>query len=182
MEVPEKVISILMITHSQNPLLKTHFKFLVFFIQFYFISFQLKLLGGEWLECLIISLSITIVYLALNLFRLSPKIDMLILMITSLISTIAIINLFQALMNDFITFQSYYLSINSMIADSLLKGSWLTLVEVLTGIELAKRGKAQMGAFGIFVTQNFQISLLFALIILMNSLNGFKTFSLFDSY
>lgn len=67
-----------------------------------------------------------------------------------------------------------------MIADSIMKGSWLTLVELLTGIELAKKGLAKIGTYALFTCQNFQLSLVFALIILMNSGNGYKYFFLFD--
>ena len=67
-----------------------------------------------------------------------------------------------------------------MIVDSIVKGCWFTIIEVLTGIELAKNGFAPMGAFALMSCQNFQISVLFALIILLNTMNGFSQFILFE--
>jgi len=50
-----------------------------------------------------------------------------------LLSGIAWTNLAMNMVNDFITFQAYYFSINDLIIDSVFKGSWFTIIEVLTG-------------------------------------------------
>lgn len=104
MDVPVKVFSLLVISHKSNPLIESHFKFLILFLQFFFISFQMNLFGGDLFECLLISLYCIVFYMILILLGVSERAEMLMMIGLSLFSTIALLNLFQNLVNDFITF------------------------------------------------------------------------------
>lgn len=178
--LPLKIISLLAITHEKHPFIDTNFKFVVFFVQFFYISFQLRILGGHILECFLLAIFVTIFYVIFILIGIKKETEKVILILFSLLSSIAFSNLAINLVSDFITFQAYYFSVNSRIVDSILKGSWFTIIEVLTGIELARKGFAPLGAFALMSCQNFQISVLFALIILLNTRNGFNKFILFE--
>lgn len=91
----------------------------------------------------------TLAYLIVILIGIKKDNEKGLLVLFSLMSSIAFTNLAMNLVNDFITFQAYYFSVNPLIVDSIIKGCWFTIIEVLTGVELAKRGFAPMGAFAL---------------------------------
>lgn len=66
-EFPLKLISLVAITHLKNPLIDTYWKYPIFYLQFFFMSVQLELFGGELIHNSILSLIITLLFIVVVL-------------------------------------------------------------------------------------------------------------------
>ena len=112
--------------------------FMVYFNEFFEMS---------WIGFLILGLSAGLFFLLLEMIKFNQNILDIIYEIISVFAAVGWISIFANLIIDFITFLSFYFTIDKVILSSILLSAGNTIGDFFGNAALAKTGESVMGAF-----------------------------------
>lgn len=169
----------LTVCYLDNPIMRTKFKYLLLAVSLTWIIVTLELLNFDLYINLAIGLVIGTIFLILNLFRVKEIYLEIFYEIFSVFAAIGWISIFSGVIIDFISFLSYYFSLNEIILNSILLSAGNTVGDFFGNASLAKAGSEVMGAFASYSGQLFNNYVGFGLIILFGAFTGNTKFDLF---
>ena len=127
--------------------MKTKFKFVLLGLSITWIIFTLELLDFPLHINLAIGFSIALGFLLMYLLKVKESILEIFYEIFSVFAAIGWISIFSGVIIDFISFLSYYFSLNEIILNSILLSAGNTVGDFFGNASLAKAGSEVMGAF-----------------------------------
>ena len=167
------------VCYLDNPIMKTNFKYLLLSISLIWIIFTLELLEAELYIIVGIGFSFGLLFLILSLLKVKDFVLDIFYEIFSVFAAIGWISIFSGIIIDFISFLSYYFSLNEIILNSILLSAGNTVGDFFGNASLAKAGSEVMGAFASYSGQLFNNYVGFGLIILFGAFTGNTKFDLF---
>lgn len=145
----------------------------------HWIQVFLELFGLNFVNMLIVDALFTSVYIILNFMDMSPFIDRVILEVLSIFSSIGWIKFFTMMILDFTTFLSFYFSLSEIVFNCVFMGMANALADVFCAQSLVRKGKYMMGLLTLIAGQNFNISVVFAVLVFVSTYRGFSSFDIF---
>ena len=127
--------------------MKTKFKYILLGLSITWIIMTLELLDFPLHINLAIGFSIALTFLLMYLFKVKESILEIFYEIFSVFAAIGWISIFSGVIIDFISFLSYYFSLNEIILNSILLSAGNTVGDFFGNASLAKAGSEVMGAF-----------------------------------
>ena len=178
--LPLYFMGLITICYLDNPLMKKPTKFIIIATSIYFIQYSLELVADlDEIKLIIFSIAVAVSFLVLELLKFKKHILEMVYELISVFAAIGWISIFSDLIIDFITFLSFYWSMNKIILNSLLLSAGNTVGDYFANAALVKNGEEVMGAIASYSGQIFNFFAGYSLTIGLNISYNDKEFKLF---
>ena len=178
--MPLLVMGLLTVCYLKNPFMSKPSKFLIIASSITFTLYTLDLTPFNLTPLLIIGITISFIFLTLEILKLVTKNTLeIIFELISVFAAIGWISIFSGIIIDFITFLAFYFSINEIIISSILLSAGNTLVEFFGNAALVKAGEPVMGAIASYSGPIFNNYIGLSCNVLSSALIGDTKFDLF---
>lgn len=136
--MPLNALGLITVCYLDNPLMKSYLKYLVIGVSLVFMIYFNEFFELSWIGFLILGISSAIIFLLLEMVHFNKNILEIIYEIVSVFAAVGWISIFANLIIDFITFLSFYFSIDKVILSSILLSAGNTIGDFFGNAALAK--------------------------------------------
>lgn len=177
--LPLKAAGLIAIPYLDNPLMKTHMRFLINAIAIAFIMFILEIWSGSFGVLCLFAGVVAAVLETLHVFNVRRTWLETTYEIIAVFSAIAFIKIFSTLIMDCITFLAFYFSISEVVLATLLLSVCNCLGDFFGNAALAIQGETVMAAMAAYSGQIFNVYLGLSMNVLKARSNGNVEFDIY---
>ena len=177
--MPLKSVGLLIIPYLENPLMKTHLRFLINTFAVTFIFFVLEIYTTNFWALLLASGVFAAILESIHIFRIKRSWLETTYEIIAVFAAIALIKVFSTLIMDSITFLAFYFSISEVVLATLLLSICNCLGDFFGNAALAQQGETVMAAMASYSGQIFNVYLGLSMNVMKSASKGNVEFDIY---